>query len=523
MAGREEEAALVALLKQPATYGLPPETVIEHIETHVSHVFLTPDHAYKLKKRVDLGFLDFRALEARHRAVEDELRLNRRTAPDIYLGAVPVTRHGADLAMGRGSGTVIDWLVWMRRFPAEGLFSRLAGSGQLTHRHIEPLAASIAAFHLKAEICSQGGGAAGFTDIILGNDRGLTRASAVQFGPVQRRQLREMSLSRMAALSACLEERRRQGYQRHCHGDLHLGNITLIDGVPVIFDCIEFSTALSVMDVLYDLAFLLADLAFRARRHPYLDGFANLALNVYLDHLPEADFLPMLDGLVLLDLFIATRAAVRAKVTAPMARSEPEIRHSRDYLAFACSVLQTHKPELVAIGGLSGTGKSTLAKRLAPKMTGCIGGVHLRSDIIRKRLLGVQPLDRLPESAYAPDVTARVYDEMFAAVDRALKAGMSVVVDAVFARETERQALEHIAAERGTSFRGVWLEAPQDLLEARIVARNMQGNDPSDADIGILHRQLTYDLGVMTWSRLDASQPGETLLQRMLALGDAIK
>ena len=504
-----------ALLMNPATYGLTAGAKVERIETHASFVYLARDRAYKLKKPVDFGFLDFTTLEKRRTACESELALNRRTAPDIYLGVTPVRRTARGLALGGDEGEIVEWLVEMRRFPADGLFSRMADEGRLTLRQIEMLAADIERFHRKAEIHRDRGGAATFARIVAVSDDNLRDYAGLVFNADDIRHLREESDAAISRLAPLFDRRRDEGYVRRCHGDLHLGNVTLIDARPVIFDCIEFSEDIGCIDILYDLAFLLMDLGFREPADPRLHGFANRALNVYFDHVGRDDIAPTVEGLALLPLFIATRAAIRAKVTAVVADTPEKREHSASYLRFALKALAPARPRLFAVGGLSGTGKSTLARALAPR-SGLAGALHLRSDIIRKRLFGVAPLDRLPPDAYAPDVGARVYDEMMKLGARALAAGISVVFDAVFAREDERKEAEMVAARAGADFEGIWLEASAPVLEARVAARTAAALDPSDADVAVLRQQLGYETGPIRWRRVDASGSEAETLARAL-------
>ena len=509
---------VAAFLSRPETYGLAAGEKIECVETHASRVYLVGEHVYKLKKRVDFGFLDFTTLEKRRAAAENEVALNRRTAPEIYLGLVAVRRKDGELRLGGSEGEIVDWLVEMRRFPAEGLFARLADEGRLTRGLIETLAADVAAFHDHAEVTHERGGAALFARIVAGNDDNLKDSVGRVFDAEKVARLKAESDRLIATHSGLLDGRRDAGFVRRCHGDLHLGNVTLIDDRPVIFDCIEFSEDIASIDILYDLAFLLMDLEFRAVKDARLSGFANRALNVYLDHVSEKEIVPTLEGLALLPLFVATRAAVRAKVTAVIADTEEKRNRSRAYLDFALAALAPRARRVVAVGGLSGTGKSTLAMALAPKLGHPFGAVHLRSDIIRKRLFNVGPLERLPVAAYAKAVGRLVYDDMLTHASVALAAGMPVVVDAVFSREGERTRVERAAAEAGVPLDGIWLEAPAAILEERVAARAADARDPSDADVRVLQQQLGYDLGTMRWAKVDASARPEAILASAQAL-----
>jgi hypothetical protein len=517
------DKALIEFLLKPESYGLPPETPVEHVETHISHVFLAGPRAFKLKKPVRFTFLDFSDVEKRRAACETEVALNRRTAPGIYLAVKPVRRTAAGgFRLDGGEGEIADWLVEMKRFAADGLLATKAARGTLDLSLVEALAADVARFHASAEIHREAGGAESFLKIVEDNLADMEP----QVGPVfDRGTVSEVDRACRALVERhrmLLDARRDKGFVRHCHGDLHLGNVTEIDGQPVIFDCIEFNDSIARIDMLYDLAFLLMDLSFRARADARLARHANRALNVYLDHVSGPDIAPALEGLALLPLFAATRAVIRAKVTAAQAKkgeAEEKRQRARAYLDFAVELLKPVPPRLVAMGGLSGTGKSTVAKALAPVLGGATGAVHLRTDIIRKRIFAVAPFERLPEAAYAPGVGARVYEETLRLAGLALEAGQSVIVDAVFARPGERAAAERLAANLAVLFTGLWLEAPADVLEARVAAREREGRDPSDAGVAVLKKQLTYDLGEMTWRKVGASgTPEETLKYALSAI-----
>ncbi|MEQ9195975.1 MAG: AAA family ATPase [Parvibaculum sp.] len=517
MTATPDTEELVAFLETPDTYGLPSGEDVTRIETHASHVFLAGERAYKMKKPVRFTFLDFSTLEKRKAACAHEVELNRRTAPEIYLGLVPVTRDGDALALG-GGGEAVEWLVEMRRFGSDGLLATLADKGDLKLPLIEQLAADVAAFHARAEVRPGFGGAESFLKIVEGSEEDMKPSLGKVLDAEKARGVTARSRELIATHRDLFERRRDEGQVRHCHGDLHLGNVTVVDGHPVIFDCVEFNDHIARIDVFYDLAFLLMDLAFRAETDERLAGHANRALNVYLDHVPR-DALA-LDGLALLPLFMATRAVVRAKVTAVQAKDEAAKEKAEAYLDFAAKLLEEKEPRLVAVGGLSGTGKSTLAKEVAARLGGAAGALHLRTDVIRKRLFGAGPLDRLPDEAYAPGAGEKVYEEMCRLAREALGGGTSVVMDAVFAREEERRAAADLAAEKGISLEGLWLDAPASVLEARVAEREKRGDDPSDAGVEVLRKQLSYDLGEMTWRSVDASGTPEQALERaMAALG----
>jgi hypothetical protein len=469
-------------------------TPVERISTHISLVFLAGDRALKLKRAVRFPYLDFSTPERRLAACESELQLNRRTAPALYLGIRRITREGDGRLALDGKGRLVDAVVEMRRFAQDDLFDNMAKRGALTPALMTDLAQRIAAFHRQAAVSFKHGGVGGMTGVLDINEHAL-RATALVPADAADAFAHEFERA-LARHGDQLEARRAAGKVRRCHGDLILRNICLLDGAPTLFDCIEFDETLATIDVLYDLAFLLMDLWHRGQRE-----LANLVFNRYLDVCDESD------GLGSVAFFMAVRAAVRTHVTAaqaagsPPQRSGPVLSEARAYFDLALSLLRPAKPELVAVGGLSGTGKSTLAARVGADLGIAPGARILNSDRVRKRLHGVPAETRLPEAAYRPDVSESVYASLRHEAIRALAAGCSVVVDAVFDRPADRAAIEAVAARAGVPFQGIWLEAPAPTLLARIEARR---NDPSDATTDVLRTQLARDCGVITWRRLSA-------------------
>jgi uncharacterized protein len=309
----------------------------------------------------------------------------------------------------------------------------------------------------------------------------------------------------LARLGDLLDRRRAAGKVRRCHGDLHLRNICVLDGKPVLFDCLEFSEVFASIDVLYDLAFLLMDL-----EHQGQGASANLVFNRYLDLTGEDD------GLAAMPLFLSLRAAIRAHVTALAGATAAD--GARQYLDEACMALLPPPPQLIAIGGLSGTGKSTLAVGLAPGLGARPGARVLRSDVIRKRLFGLDPEARLPEDAYTPEVSERVYSTLRMQAAAALRAGYCAIVDTVALHAQERQAFAAVAQAAGVPFTGIWLDASPQTMTARVEARR---HDASDATSAIVERQLEIDPGAMDWHRIDAGKPPEEVLaaaKRLLGL-----
>ena len=460
------------------------------IETSCAWVFLGGETALKVKKPVDYGFLDFTTPAKRRWALDRELAFNRATAPDIYRAVRRVTRDDAGALALDGPGGTIDYALEMRAFDPQAVLSEHPQSvdGALA----EDLGRAIARFHAGAEIRPDGGGVKALGYTIRTNAEHLSTLADLLGAEAVERVVRGVD-GAFATAALLLERRRAEGFARRCHGDLHLGNILLEAGAPVLFDCIEFNDLLSEIDVLYDFAFLVMDLWFRGRAEA-----ASRAFNAYLDEAARR-FPPTLwDGLAVLPLMLSARASVRAHVTAMQGDAEA----GRAYLAAAERHLSPPPPTLTAIGGLSGTGKTTLARRVAPAIGGAPGAVILRTDEIRKRLAGVAPLERLPPAAYTDRMRAQAYDEMFALARRVLAAGRSVVLDAVFQQPAERDPAHSLAGELGVPFRGVWLQGPADELRRRLARR---AGDASDAGAAALDQQLARDAGRIEWQIRDAT------------------
>jgi aminoglycoside phosphotransferase family enzyme/predicted kinase len=496
-----DQTEVMAFLADPATHG---GQAVERIDTHISAVFLVGDLAFKIKKAVTLPFLDFSRLEARKHAVEAELAVNRRATPDLYLGADAITREADGRLAFNGAGLVVDWLVRMKRFDQAGLFDRLIGTGQLDRQRANQLTEAIFAFHQSAPVRTDRGGAAGLVWTIDTN-----RASMEPYPgclePAKVAALAEHSHAELARLTPLLEERRAKGLVRWCHGDLHLGNICLLDGRPALFDAIEFSEDIACVDVFYDLAFLLMDLDHRGAK-----GVAGWVMNHYLDL--SGDFAAM----AALPLFLSLRAGVRAHVSATMAehagaerRAQLESEAGR-YLDEALAYLTPPAPRLLAVGGLSGSGKSRMGRELAP-LLGVPAAAVVRTDSLRKHLAGVAITEKLGPEGYSKEMGERTYQALYDTCAQLLAAGHSAVADAVFAKPHQRAAIEAVAARAGVRFDGLWLETPPDLAISRIEARKA---NVSDATPEVLKRQLAYDLGAITWTRIDSSDSKESTLAR---------
>ncbi len=470
------------------------------IETSCARVFLRPDMAWKIKRPVRFAFLDFSTLDRRRWALDRELTFNRRWTSDVYRAVHSVTRAGESFTLD-GQGKAVEWLLEMRRFDPDGVLANRpqAVDGKLA----ETLGRLIARAHIHAPAARDGGGAAALGYTIATNEASLRSAPKLEAAAVQR--LIERTRIARDVLSPLLESRRRAGFGRQCHGDLHLGNILLEGGLPIPFDCIEFNDQLSRIDVLYDVAFPIMDLVVRNR-----DEAANRLLNAYLDEAARRMPSTQWEGLAALPLLLSVRAAVRAHVTA--ATGEDGL--AQQYLVAAERFLEPSPAGLFAVGGLSGTGKSTFARVLARLVPDAPGAVILRSDEIRKRLLGVGHLDPLPAAAYAPDQDARVYSEMLDLAAAVFRAGRSVILDATFLAPRERLRVEQLAASLGAPVTPVWLEGDQTLLRAHLAARIA---DSSDATLAVLESQLASDPGPVTWPRISANAEFEAAARRLAA------
>ncbi len=505
--GPDSQSEVIAFLGDPSTHG-GVETV-DRFETHGNLVFLAGAEAWKIKRAVSFPYMDFSTLEKRRVACMREVEVNRRLAPDLYLGCVPVTRaQGGRFALG-GDGEAVEWAVHMRRFEQSAVLSSIACAGGIGPELARAVAETVLESHRRAAAAACVDGAAPMRRLVSSLSRSL--ADLKVFDATDAHTFAHAARQQLGRASAVLDERARRGCVRRCHGDLHLGNIVLRDGRPVLFDAIEFDEAIATVDTLYDLAFLLMDLDRHRQR-----SAANLVLNRYL--WCDGDDLT-LRGLQALPLFLACRAGIRGMVTADRAAQEQahaareDRETARAYLRAALAYLEPVRPCLVAVGGLSGTGKTTLAAALAPGLGSAPGAVHVRSDLERKRMFAVDETDRLPSQSYTPQAGAEVYAIVLRKARLALTAGQSVIADAVFSAPEERSAIEALAGELGVPFQGLWLTASPRTLVERVAGRR---GDASDATEEVVRAQLAKEIGALSaaWTTLDAGGPAAGVQRR---------
>lgn len=490
----ERQNDVIALLCSRRAFGSdqPPD---ETISTHISTVLLLGERALKLKRPVRLPYVDLSSPDRRLRLCERELELNRRTAPDLYRHVHRVTREPDGRLALKGTGPLVDAVLEMRRFDGAMLFDELAGAGTLTGSQIEDLADVIATFHRSASVADDSGGAERLRRVLDVNTRAFAGVPHLPPDTVAAADAAcRAALTRHAAL---LDRRARDGFVRRVHGDLHLRNICLIDGRPTLFDCLEFDEDLATTDVLYDLAFALMDLWHRGARE-----LANILFNRYLDATGDDA------GVALLPLFMAVRAAVRAHVTARTANTGQAALEARGYLDLCRDLLRESPLSLTAIGGYSGSGKSTVAAAVAPCLGAAPGARVVSSDRFRKRLFGVAARVRLSADAYHGDISARVYTELAATAELILRCGHSVIADAVFDRQADRDRLAGIALRAGAMFRGIWLDAPEKILVDRVAHRQ---DDPSDATPNVVVQQIARHGAPTDWTTIRADVEAATV------------
>jgi aminoglycoside phosphotransferase family enzyme/predicted kinase len=479
----------------------------KRIDTHASVVFLGRDRVLKIKRAVRLPFLDYSTLEKRKRACEEELRVNVGNAPELYRRVVPVTRgNDGTLEIG-GIGMPVEWAVEMARFDEQQTLDRIAATKTVEPELAASLAEAILRSHDKAPRADGEGWLASIPSII---DRNTAKFRAVRgLDAAAIDQLDAFSHDHLTTLRPLLGRRAEQGFVRRCHGDLHLANIALVNDKPLLFDAIEFDPVIATTDILYDLAFTLMDFV-----HFNNAAAANTLFNRYLGGASPEN----LDGLGVLPLFLSMRAAIRAHVLFTQSEQPPDgaaaSHEAKRYFDLAGRLITPRPPRLVAIGGLSGTGKSVLAHWLAGIIEPPPGAVIVRSDVVRKRLFDVSEATALPEQAYQADISTLVYEALYDAARRIVAQGFSVVIDASFMQEAQRTALVRLARNHKMRFVGLFLTADLQTRLARIARRK---NDASDATRDVALKQQTAAIGTVDWHVIDASGTPDNTRQQGIA------
>ena len=486
----EKSEQLLEALTRAHAYDHPTRA-IRVVETHCAWVLLTGDFAYKIKKPVDFGFLNYSTLEKRRFYCEEEVRLNRRFAPAIYLDVVTVTGQ-PDRPRLAGSGSVLEYAVRMRQFADDGLLSQLADQKRLDAAHIDQLVDEVADFHQSTQ--------AALADKPFGEAQQIHHWVSENFQHIRPSLESSHRIAQLAEIQAKLEaeykridallgRRKQEGFIRECHGDLHLGNITLIEGKVTLFDCIEFNPELRWIDVFSDVAFLVMDLDDR--------GYRNLAFRFLNGYLQRGGDYP---GLGVLRYYMVYRALVRAKVA--MLRRQQTIRDSTlfaaadaeycQYMQLAASYLEPKPPALLITFGLSGSGKSTVARQLCE----AAGMIQIRSDIERKRLSGLPAREKsrsgLGEGLYSVDQTEKTYRRLAKLAELVLQSGYSAIVDATFLRRSYRDDFRRLAEQHGLPFTILHCVATDEELEQRVAARELAGRDPSEATLDVLNAQRKH-------------------------------
>jgi aminoglycoside phosphotransferase family enzyme/predicted kinase len=482
-----DQARLVSALRDAAMAGAK-DGCVELIETHISYVILTGQFAYKIKKALELGFLDFRSLAARRFYCEEELRLNRRLAPKLYLEVVPITGSIENPVL-EGTGAAIEYAVKMREFPQEALASWALRRGELSAADVNTLAAKVAAFHRTTLVARNGKPFGAPDDVLRIARQNFTQMRPLLVTPAEIADFDSVAVwtdRQHAASAASMALRRSEGFVRECHGDLHLGNIAVVDGELTIFDCIEFNEEMRWIDVMSEVAFVTMDLRDRGR-----PDLAHRFLNTYLEI--TGDYA----GLNVLRFYLVYRAMVRAKVArlraeqlAPGSVKSAALAESHGYLKIAADYAQPPCPALLITHGLAGSGKTTLSQALLE----LIGAVRIRTDVERKRLHNLPAAARgsngIDAGLYAPEATRETYLHALQLARVASAAGWRVIVDAAFLKRWQRQLIRDLASESGIRFTIVDFVAATATLRDRITQRLHDPHEASDADLAVLEQQV---------------------------------
>jgi aminoglycoside phosphotransferase family enzyme/predicted kinase len=477
---------LISGLQRPSAYGHAVAEV-RVIETHISWVLLAGDFAYKLKKPVDLGFVDFTTLEQRRHYCEEEVRLNRRLAPELYMGVVPITGTFDTPRVG-GEGEPIEYAVQMQRFPDEALLCHVLERGELLTEHIDALADEVAGFHRRIPVASPSSPYGTPESIWQAAEDNFSQLGEQAEGVAAVARLKDWSRQEFLLRVEDFSRRKALGFIRECHGDLHLGNMLLLDEKVLIFDCIEFNESFRWIDVLSEVAFAVMDFEYRGRPE-----YAWRLLNAYLER--TGDYC----GLSVLPFYLVYRAMVRAKVAEIRLRQRDfatdkerlqRISERQRYLELAARYTRSRQPRLAITHGLSGSGKTTVAQAIVEEF----GAIRVRSDVERKRLFGQRRNQRaeedLCEGIYAPDASETTYSRLAELAEAIVRAGYTAIVDAAFLKRSDRDRFSALASRLRVPFVLLDVCADEEVMRERVSIRSAAGTDSSDADLRVLEHQL---------------------------------
>ncbi len=473
--------ALIQQMMQPGFYPHPVKEPIALIQTHVSYVLLTGDYVYKLKKPVNFGFLNYSTLELRKHFCHEEIRLNRRTAPDLYLEVLPITQLSEQYQLD-GTGEAVEYTLKMLQFPQESLLSNLFEQGQLQEKDIEELARIVAKFHELAktdEYISKFGQVpqvrAAFDENYQQSEKYIGIAQTqLQFDETQK-----FTDAFFAEKQDFLNSRIKNNFIRECHGDLHLRNICRWQDQIVLFDCIEFNEPFRFADVMYDVAFAVMDLDARGRK-----DLGNVFLNTYIEQTGDWE------GLQVLPLYLSRQAYVRAKVTSfllddpaiPQADKDAAAKTAAEYYKLAWEYTQPKQGRLILMSGLSGAGKSTVARQVA-RLT---EGVHIRSDAVRKHLGGIRLEEKGGSDLYTAKMTQKTYGRLLELGVKLASQGFTVILDAKYDRQDLRKDAITLAQSQQVPLQIIYCTAPEEVLRDRL---NKRTGDIADATADLLTSQ----------------------------------
>jgi len=477
--------SLIQALHNPAIYDHPVSNITV-IETHISWIILTGDYAYKIKKPVNYGFLDFSTLTKRHQYCLQELTLNRRLAPDIYLDLIAITGTSANPSFN-GAEEVFEYAIKMREFPQEAQLDQVLARGELRPHHMDQLAKKIAEFHNRAEISASMSPLGSAEAVFLPVQENFDQIRPFSDGYEQTAQLDYLeawSSDEYSKLRPFFHQRKEQGHIRNCHGDLHLANIALVDNELIIFDCIEFNEEFRWIDTINDIAFTTMDLEDRGR-----GDLAARLINSYLQY--SGDY----EGLRVFDFYRSYRALVRAKVAClrlhqnNLSKNQiQQIKHQyRDYTQLAEYYTRVNKSVLYITHGVSGSGKSCISQPILEHF----GLIRIRSDVERKRLHGLEETQTSDGSIYTKEASQRTYDRLAEQATHVIEAGHSVIIDATFLKKNERLTFKKLALKLNAAFVILDFHADIELIKTWITERRSAGLDASEATLEVLKQQLT--------------------------------